>query len=62
MSIALVRARAAADEGAASTVPLQARRGRASYLGARSVGHLDPGAASSALLIQALARAAGAPG
>jgi dihydroxyacetone kinase-like protein len=58
---ALVRARNAAQEGAASTIPLQARRGRASYLGPRSVGHLDPGAASSALLIQALERAAEEP-
>jgi dihydroxyacetone kinase-like protein len=58
--VALARATVAAEEGAASTVPLQARRGRASYLGARSVGHLDPGAASSALLISALERAAGA--
>lgn len=54
----LGRATGAAQEGAASTVPLQARRGRASYLGSRSVGHLDPGAASSALLIEALERAA----
>lgn len=48
-------ARNAADEGAQATVPMQARKGRASYLGARSVGHQDPGAASSALLIAALA-------
>ncbi|MCW2899442.1 MAG: dihydroxyacetone kinase subunit, partial [Streptosporangiaceae bacterium] len=41
--------------GAAATVPLQARKGRASYLGARSVGHEDPGAASTALLLRALA-------
>ena len=38
-----------------STVPLVARKGRASYLGERSAGHLDPGAASSAILVQALA-------
>ncbi|MBT2511291.1 dihydroxyacetone kinase subunit L [Streptomyces sp. ISL-98] len=48
-------ARAAADEGALGTVPMQARKGRASYLGERSIGHEDPGAASSALLIGALA-------
>ncbi|PRX49249.1 dihydroxyacetone kinase DhaL subunit [Prauserella shujinwangii] len=58
---ALLRAAAdAADEGAGSTVPLVARKGRASYLGERSVGHLDPGARSSALLLRALATAAGA--
>ncbi|WP_282692393.1 dihydroxyacetone kinase subunit DhaL [Streptomyces sp. CC208A] len=47
-------ARAAAEEGAAATVPLRARKGRASYLGERSVGHQDPGATSSALLFAAL--------
>jgi dihydroxyacetone kinase-like protein len=46
----------AASEGAASTVPLVARKGRASYLGERSAGHLDPGAASTDLLFRALAR------
>ncbi|MDT9683483.1 dihydroxyacetone kinase subunit DhaL [Streptomyces sp. TRM76323] len=48
-----VAARAAA-EGAAATVPMLARKGRASYLGERSVGHQDPGATSSALLFAAL--------
>ncbi len=52
-------ARAAAEEGALATVPLQARQGRASYLGERSIGHQDPGATSSALLIAALAEANG---
>ncbi|MBW1602111.1 dihydroxyacetone kinase subunit L [Streptomyces sp. JJ66] len=47
----------AAAEGARATVPMRARKGRASYLGERSVGHEDPGAASSALLLAALARA-----
>ncbi|WP_317441742.1 dihydroxyacetone kinase subunit DhaL [Streptomyces collinus] len=47
-------ARAAAEEGAVATTPLQARKGRASYLGERSIGHQDPGATSSALLIAAL--------
>lgn len=50
--------RAAADaalRGAEATAPMQARKGRASYLGERSVGHRDPGAASSALLMAALA-------
>ena len=51
--------RAAAEEGALATVPLQARKGRASYLGERSIGHQDPGATSSALLIAALAEANG---
>ena len=47
---------AAADEAADATVPMQAMRGRASFLGERSIGHMDPGARSSALLIGALAR------
>nr|WP_202437722.1 dihydroxyacetone kinase subunit DhaL [Streptomyces sp. SID5910] len=52
-------ARAAAEEGAEATTPLQARKGRASYLGERSIGHQDPGATSAALLIAALQEAAG---
>ncbi|MEU9859938.1 dihydroxyacetone kinase subunit DhaL [Streptomyces sp. NPDC047971] len=51
-------AREAAERGALATVPLRARKGRASYLGERSVGHQDPGATSSALLVDALAEAA----
>ncbi|WP_129311176.1 dihydroxyacetone kinase subunit DhaL [Streptomyces sp. L2] len=51
-------ARSAAEEGAKATTPLQARKGRASYLGERSIGHQDPGATSSALLIAALGEAA----
>ena len=55
-------ATAAAAEAAASgrdaTEPLVARKGRASYLGERSAGHLDPGAASTALLFETLAQAA----
>ncbi|MBV2352963.1 dihydroxyacetone kinase subunit L [Streptomyces sp. J2-1] len=51
-------ARSAAEAGAEATVPLQARKGRASYLGERSIGHQDPGATSSALLIAALDEAA----
>ncbi|WP_128378164.1 dihydroxyacetone kinase subunit DhaL [Streptomyces cavernae] len=51
-------ARSAAEEGALATTPLQARKGRASYLGERSIGHQDPGATSSALLIAALAEVA----
>ncbi|MEU6988045.1 dihydroxyacetone kinase subunit DhaL [Streptomyces sp. NPDC046324] len=53
-------ARDAAERGALATVPLQARKGRASYLGERSIGHQDPGATSSALLIAALAEVAAA--
>ncbi|MDY0816124.1 dihydroxyacetone kinase subunit DhaL [Kitasatospora purpeofusca] len=49
-----------AERGALDTVPLQARKGRASYLGPRSVGHQDPGAASTALLFRALAEATAA--
>ncbi|MFF6914589.1 dihydroxyacetone kinase subunit DhaL [Streptomyces sp. NPDC012466] len=52
-------ARTAAEEGAVATTPLQARKGRASYLGERSIGHQDPGATSAALLIAGLAEAAG---
>ena len=53
---AVMRAAAeGAAEGAEATVPLTARRGRASYLGARAEGHKDPGAASTALLLAAAA-------
>ena len=48
----------AAAEGAESTVPMVARKGRASYLGERSAGHLDPGARSTSLLLRAFADAA----
>ena len=48
---ALRRAAAAAEEGMKATIPLEARKGRASYLGPRSVGHQDPGATSSQLLL-----------
>ena len=43
-----------ADTAAHDTIEMQARKGRASYLGPRSVGHEDPGAASSALILHAL--------
>lgn len=46
---------AAAEKGMRGTVPMQARKGRASYLGARSVGHQDPGATSSYLLLKTAA-------
>jgi dihydroxyacetone kinase-like protein len=51
----LASAAAAADEGMQATIPMQARKGRASYLGPRSIGHQDPGATSSYLLFQAAA-------
>jgi dihydroxyacetone kinase-like protein len=50
----------AAEEGATSTIPMLATKGRASYLGERSIGHQDPGATSSALLLRALADVASA--
>jgi len=55
LAAALERAAGAAADGARATVPLQARKGRASYLGPRSIGHQDPGATSTALIFQALA-------
>jgi dihydroxyacetone kinase-like protein len=54
---ALDRAAAAAHEGMEATVPLVARKGRASYLGERSAGHQDPGATSSHLLLKSAAEA-----
>lgn len=54
----LAAAADAAADGAAATVPMVARKGRASYLGQRSAGHLDPGARSTSLLLRAFADAA----
>ncbi|HYT13974.1 MAG TPA: dihydroxyacetone kinase subunit DhaL [Candidatus Nitrosopolaris sp.] len=54
---ALDKAAQAAEAGMRATIPMQARKGRASYLGERSVGHQDPGATSTALIIRALQRA-----
>lgn len=54
---AIDEAAAAAEAGMRGTIPLQARKGRASYLGERSVGHQDPGATSTALIVRALQRA-----
>ncbi|ROS28070.1 dihydroxyacetone kinase subunit DhaL [Cellulomonas sp. PhB150] len=56
----LAAAAKAATAGAESTVPLAATKGRASYLGERSIGHLDPGARSSELLLADAAAAAAA--
>ena len=50
----------AAGEGAEATIPLTARKGRASYLGERAKGHMDPGARSTYLLLDAAARSLGA--
>jgi phosphoenolpyruvate---glycerone phosphotransferase subunit DhaL len=54
---ALAAATAAAEQGMRDTVPMLARKGRASYLGERSIGHQDPGATSAAIIIAALERA-----
>jgi dihydroxyacetone kinase-like protein len=60
---ALKRSAAAAEDGMKATIPLVARKGRASYLGERSAGHQDPGATSSYLLLRTAAETwAGADG
>ena len=58
----LQAAATAAEAGAAATEPLRATKGRASYLGERSIGHLDPGAVSTSLILRAAVRAAGEVG
>ncbi|GAA4532877.1 dihydroxyacetone kinase subunit DhaL [Amycolatopsis samaneae] len=58
LAAVLTAAADAADRGAESTVDLVPRKGRASYLGERAVGHMDPGARSTALLLRAFAEAA----
>ena len=55
LSSALRRSAGAAAEGMTATIPLVARKGRASYLGERSAGHQDPGATSSTLLLRTVA-------
>ncbi|MGN8025161.1 dihydroxyacetone kinase subunit DhaL [Microbacterium sp. 22242] len=57
---ATARAAAAAAEGRDATIDLVARKGRASYLGERSAGHLDPGSASATMLFETLASAVAA--
>lgn len=52
--VAMRSAVAAAEQGMKETIPLQAKKGRASYLGERSIGHQDPGATSSYLILNAL--------
>jgi len=54
---ALRRAAEAAEQGMKATIPLVARKGRASYLGERSAGHQDPGATSAWLLMEAAVEA-----
>jgi dihydroxyacetone kinase-like protein len=50
---------AATQQGMKDTIPMLARKGRASYLGERSIGHQDPGATSSYLLVEAMSRVLG---
>ncbi|HCT76780.1 MAG TPA: dihydroxyacetone kinase subunit L [Micromonosporaceae bacterium] len=52
---AAAKAATAAETGMRATTPMQARKGRAAYLGPRSAGHQDPGATSTALIFRALA-------
>lgn len=59
LSEALVVAATSADTGRDATIPMLARKGRASYLGERSIGHQDPGATSVALLVNAAAATLG---
>ena len=58
----LEAAATAAEAGAAATEPMRATKGRASYLGERSIGQLDPGAVSTSLILRAAVRAAGEVG
>lgn len=62
LGAALQRSADAAEEGMRATIPLEARKGRASYLGPRSIGHQDPGATSSRLLIAVAAKTFGGAG
>jgi len=48
-----------ADDAAEATIPMQAKKGRASFLAERSIGHMDPGARSSALMVRAICEALG---
>ena len=62
IAAALNAAHEAGEEGMRATVPLQASKGRASYLGERSIGHQDPGATSTALILGALAQSVSTEG
>lgn len=55
--LAFAKAAELAEKGAKDTIPMLATKGRASYLGERSIGHQDPGATSIALIFKALANA-----
>jgi dihydroxyacetone kinase-like protein len=55
LNTTVVAAAASAEDGMRATIPMIARKGRASYLGPRSQGHQDPGATSTALIFRALA-------
>ena len=59
LAAALAAARTAAEHGRDATAPMVARKGRASYLGQRSAGHIDPGSASATMLIACAANAFG---
>lgn len=59
LTAALKASALAAEQGVKATVPMLATKGRASYLGERSIGHADPGATSAALLLSSLAEAVG---
>lgn len=61
LPVAMQEAAAAAQAGAEATTEMQATKGRASYLGPRSIGHQDPGATSAQLLVEAAAAALRAP-
>lgn len=56
LTAALERSAQAAEQGMLATIPLVARKGRASYLGERSAGHQDPGATSSYLILKSAAQ------
>jgi len=62
LDAALRRSAEAAQEGMTATIPLVARKGRASYLGERSANHQDPGATSSWLLLRTAAETLAAAG
>jgi dihydroxyacetone kinase-like protein len=62
LEVAVGKAADAAQAGAEATVPMQARKGRASYLGERSIGHQDPGATSAAIIVAALQHAVAGEG
>ncbi len=57
IALALSRAADAAEAGVKATIPMLATKGRASYLGERSIGHPDPGATSTALMLRTVANA-----